>query len=132
MTGVGLIRETMEEKPTSIKKIEEDHSKLQENFIEKENEETDPNEILKELIKKHENDDLSELRKMIKKTGESLEDYSKQFNKSKREILQLADRYMPEMDRNTLNRMNSYKQFDAKRLESLTFEDAVKKQLMSK
>ena len=40
-----------------------------------------------------EDDGLAELRRMIKETGSSLEGCSRKLNKSKKYIMQVADRY---------------------------------------
>jgi ElaB/YqjD/DUF883 family membrane-anchored ribosome-binding protein len=81
--------------------------KLQE--TEPREEENDPDQMLKDLIKKKNGDDLEELRRMIKETGSNLEGCSRKLNKSKKSILQMADRYTHEMPSMTLNFLHNYR-----------------------
>ena len=47
-------------------------------------EEEDADEIIKEMIKKSQEDDLAELRRMIKETDSSLQDYGKQLQRTRK------------------------------------------------
>jgi hypothetical protein len=77
--------------------------------------------MLKELINKNEVDDLEELRRMIKQTGSNLEGCSRKLNKSKKNIMQIADRYANEMPTMTLHFLNNYKEFEVKNLEEARY-----------
>ena len=47
-------------------------------------EEEDADEMIKEMIKKSQEDDLAELRRMIKETDSSLQDYGKQLQRTRK------------------------------------------------
>ena len=67
--------------------VEEEETKiLQRDFYGKLEamEEEDPDEMIKEMIKKSQEDDLAELRRMIKETDSSLQDYGKQLQKTRK------------------------------------------------
>lgn len=66
-------------------------------------------------------DDLEELRRMIKQTGSNLEGCSRKLNKSKKNIMQIADRYASEVPTLTLNFLTNYKEFEAKNLDELRY-----------
>lgn len=80
-------------------------------------EESDPDSMLKDLINRNAMDDLEELRRMIKQTGSNLEGCSRKLNKSKKSIMQIADRYANEVPTLTLNFLHNYKEFEAKNLD---------------
>jgi hypothetical protein len=67
--------------------VEEEETKiLQRDFYSKLEamEEEDPDEMIKEMIKKSQEDDLAELRRMIKETDSSLQDYGKQLQRTRK------------------------------------------------
>ena len=48
--------------------------------------------MIREMIKKNQEDELAELRRMIKETSSSLDDYGKQLYKTRKEVLGMADK----------------------------------------
>jgi hypothetical protein len=49
--------------------------------------------MIKEMIKKSQEDDLAELRRMIKETDSSLQDYGKQLQRTRKEVLGMAEKF---------------------------------------
>lgn len=63
--------------------------------------------MIKEMINKNKDDDLAELRRMIKETDSSLQDYNKQLLKTRKSVLDMADKFC-DIDYNVVDRIYRY------------------------
>lgn len=63
--------------------------------------------MIKDMIKRNNSDDLAELRRMIKETDTSLQDYGKQILRTRKEVLGVAERFS-DIDYNVVDKIYRY------------------------
>ena len=63
--------------------------------------------MIKEMIKRNQGDDLAQLKRMIRETDQSLQDYGRQVHKTRKDVLEMADK-MHDIDYNIIDRITRY------------------------